>query len=183
MTKQQQRAVQASIDRLCMAAKVVYRGDPVPVDADPEVSSFIPAHLLQCDTGDAGLVHELEAFGPCSTILPYESGDEAIALARLGGGSLVCSMFTNDAPLALKSAQVLGSLHGRVMLVDDTVANTHTDHSIVMPQCMHGGPGRAGGGEELGGARGMRLYHQRTALQSSLATVASLRGAALEYNL
>lgn len=183
VTKQQQRAVQESIDKLCAVARVVYRGDSTPVDADPELSSFVPAHLLRCDTKDAGVVHELEAFGPCSTILTYDSADDAISLARLGGGSLVCSMFTNDAALALRSTQALGSLHGRVMLVDDTVASSHTDHSIVMPQCTHGGPGRAGGGEELGGTRGMRLYHQRTALQSSVATIAALRGAALEYSL
>lgn len=183
VTKQQQKAVQASIDELCVKAKIFYRGDPTPVDADPALSSFIPAHLLRCEAADAGVVHELEAFGPCSTILAYEGGDDAIALAKLGGGSLVCSMFTNDQALALKSAQSLGSLHGRVLLVDDTVAASHTDHSIVMPQSVHGGPGRAGGGEELGGTRGMRLYHQRTALQSSIATIEALRGGALEYSL
>ncbi|MDB5271574.1 MAG: maoC [Hymenobacter sp.] len=183
VTKQQQRAVQESINQLCTVAKIVYRGDPVPVDADATLSSFIPAHLLRCDSEDAGVVHELEAFGPCATILAYDSPDEAIALVKLGGGSLVCSMFSNDAALALRSAQALGHLHGRVMLVDDAVASTHTDHSIVMPQSMHGGPGRAGGGEELGGTRGMRLYHQRTALQASVAKIAALRSEALEYSL
>lgn len=183
VTKQQQKAVQESIDTLCIKARIVYRGNPTPVDADPTLSSFVPAHLLRCDTADAGAVHELEAFGPCSTILAYGDGDDAIALARLGGGSLVCSMFTNDQALALKAAQSLGSLHGRVMLVDDAIATCHTDHSIVMPQSMHGGPGRAGGGEELGGTRGMRLYHQRTALQSSSAAIEALRGSALEYSL
>jgi 3,4-dehydroadipyl-CoA semialdehyde dehydrogenase len=183
VTKQQQRAVQESIDQLCTVAKIAYRGGATPVDADADVASFVPAHLLRCEAQDAGVVHELEAFGPCSTLLPYDSADDAIALARLGGGSLVCSMFTNDASLALRSAQSVGSLHGRVMLVDDAVASSHTDHSIVMPQCAHGGPGRAGGGEELGGTRGMRIYHQRTALQSSVATIAALRGAAIEYGL
>ncbi len=183
VTKQQQRAVQESIDKLCTVARIVHRGDATPVDADSDVSSFVPAHLLHCDAADAGVVHELEAFGPCSTILPYDRGDDAISLARLGGGSLVCSMFTNDAALTVKAAQALGSLHGRVMLVDDSIAKSHTDHSIVMPQSLHGGPGRAGGGEELGGSRGMRLYHQRTALQSSVATIAAVRSSALEYSL
>lgn len=183
VTQQQQRAVQESIDRLCTVARVVYRGNPKPEDADAAKSSFIPAHLLQCDAADAGVVHELEAFGPCSTLIGYDDGDDAIALARRGGGSLVCSLFTNDTALALKSARALGSLHGRVMLVDDAVSRSHTDHSIVMPQSMHGGPGRAGGGEELGGTRGMRLYHQRTALQASVASITALRGDALEYSL
>lgn len=183
VNKQQQAAVLESIENLCSVAKIVHRGDPAPLDADIEIASFVPAHLLRCDSSDAGIVHEVEAFGPCSTIIPYDSPDQAIALARLGGGSLVCSLFSNDAPWALQAGVQLGNLHGRVLLIDDAVATSHTDHSIVMPQCVHGGPGRAGGGEELGGTRGMRIYHQRTALQTSGARIEQIRGTAIEFSL
>ncbi len=183
VTKQQQRTVLESIDRLRSVADLVHRGPDTALDADPEVASFVPAHLLRCDSADAGVVNEIEAFGPCATIIPYDDTDRAVAVARQGGGSLVCSLFGNDTGFALRAAQELGHCHGRLLMVDDAVADSHTDHSIVMPQSMHGGPGRAGGGEELGGLRGLRLYHQRTALQTSAERIAALRSSALELSL
>lgn len=183
VTKQQQRAVLQSIDRLRSVADVVHRGAADPLDADPDVACFVPAHLLRCDSADAGVVNEIEAFGPVSTIIPYDGADQAMATARQGGGSLVCSLFGNDTGLALRAAQEIGHCHGRLLLVDDAVASSHTDHSIVMPQCQHGGPGRAGGGEELGGLRGLRLYHQRTALQSSSERITTIRQSARELAL
>lgn len=183
VTKQQQAVVLESIEKLCTVATVVHKGNASPVDADANIASFVPAHLLRCDASDAGIVHELEAFGPCSTVIPYDNPEQSIALARLGGGSLVCSLFSNDSEWALRAGLQLGNLHGRVLLVDDAVAASHTDHSIVMPQCVHGGPGRAGGGEELGGTRGMRIYHQRTAVQTSADRIAKIRESALEFSL
>ena len=90
-----------------------------------------------------------------------------MALVRRGGGSLVASIFGADVSFLERAARELGSSHGRVLAIDPSIATSHTGHGIVMPQCNHGGPGRAGNGEELGGLHGLRLYHQRVAVQGS----------------
>ena len=102
-----------------------------------------------------------------ATLMTYQDSNEAIALVRRGGGSLVASIFGSDLSLLADAARRLGSGHGRILAIDPSIATGHTGHGIDMPQCNHGGPGRAGNGEELGGLQGLRLYHQRLAIQGS----------------
>lgn len=167
VNKTQQVAVLDAIGRLKQEAKAITGdGDFKPVGADPEISSFVPPTLLRCDDPKAGrAVHEVEAFGPVSTLLPYDDAEEAFDLAGRGGGSLAASVFTGDRAFAADAALGLGADHGRVLVVDESIGKSQTGHGIVMPMCVHGGPGRAGGGEELGGLRGLRFYHQRLAVQ------------------
>jgi 3,4-dehydroadipyl-CoA semialdehyde dehydrogenase len=123
--------------------------------------------LRALDANAAKLVHEVEVFGPVATLLSYDDADQAFALVRRGGGSLVASIFGADQNFLLRAARELGSGHGRILAIDPSIATSHTGHGIVMPQCNHGGPGRAGSGEELGGSHGLRFYHQRVAVQTS----------------
>ena len=166
VSKSQQKAVLEALARLQTEAKPVTGGDVQPVDADAKVGCFIAPTLLRCDKpADARIVHEVEAFGPVSTLMPYDSADQAFALARKGGGSLAASVFTADQAFAADAVMGIGAAHGRVLVVDESVGKSQTGHGIVMPMCVHGGPGRAGGGEELGGLRALRFYHQRLAVQ------------------
>jgi oxepin-CoA hydrolase/3-oxo-5,6-dehydrosuberyl-CoA semialdehyde dehydrogenase len=112
-------------------------------------------------------VHDTEAFGPVVTVLGYDGIDEAIELANLGRGSLVASLVTHDTDTASRVATGIAALHGRLHLVDRDDAKTSTGHGSPLPTLVHGGPGRAGGGEELGGVRGIHHYMQRTAVQGS----------------
>jgi oxepin-CoA hydrolase/3-oxo-5,6-dehydrosuberyl-CoA semialdehyde dehydrogenase len=118
--------------------------------------------------------HDIEAFGPVNTVMPYRSLDEAIELAKLGKGSLVGSLFSADDRVA--RAVVLGTAayHGRLMLVNRHSAKESTGHGSPLPHLVHGGPGRAGGGEEMGGVRGVLHYMQRTAIQGSPSTLAAI---------
>ena len=99
--------------------------------------------------------------------MPYRDSTHATDLANRAGGSLALSVFSADAAFSKFVVANAGSTHGRILFVDETVGKNHTGHAIVMPQCVHGGPGRAGGGEELGGLRGLRFYMQRSAIQGS----------------
>jgi len=142
-------------------------------------SGFVAPTLLRCDDPRAArAVHEIEVFGPCATVMPYGSIDEAIALGARAEGSLALSLFSEDAAVQMAVIAGLGPWHGRVLMVDSEVDKAHTGHSIVMPQCVHGGPGRAGGGEELGGLRGLRFHMQRSAVQAGPAAFARLEGRA-----
>jgi len=182
----QRRTALDGIARLTQEATVVCGGgipDTV-VDADPRAGAFLAPTLLACaDPAGARAVHEIEVFGPCATVMPYGSVADAVKLAARGGGSLALSVFSND--LDAKREAVLGvaPFHGRVMVVDEEVGRDHTGHSIVMPMCVHGGPGRAGGGEELGGLRGLRMHMQRTAIQGSPSLLSALAGDAAEAAL
>jgi len=130
--------------------------------------AFVAPTLLVCrDPLTKTLVHAVEAFGPVSTLMPYGSFDEAIALANKGKGSLVSSLFTRDAETARKALLGIGAYHGRLYVVDRTSAGEATGHGSPLPHMKHGGPGRAGGGEELGGIRGVKHYMQRIAVQGS----------------
>jgi len=148
-------------------------GDPShfkPINADPAVGAFVPPTLLYCGkSASARLVHEVEVFGPVATVIPYASIADAIALVRRGRGSLVASIFSSEAELLSQVVPAIADLHGRILVVDAVVDSKHTGHGNVMPTCTHGGPGRAGGGEELGGLRALTLYHRRIALQGSAA--------------
>jgi 3,4-dehydroadipyl-CoA semialdehyde dehydrogenase len=112
--------------------------------------------------------------------MPYHGAAEAYDLAARGGGSLVASLFTGDDAFATEATLALAPHHGRVLVVDEKVGASQTGHGIVMPMTTHGGPGRAGGGEELGGTRGLRFYHQRTAVQGRLDRLQALGAAAAE---
>ncbi len=186
VNKAQQAAAWEGIAQLESEAQVVHGGEREfePVGADPARGCFVPPTLLRCERPAQGrLVHEVEVFGPVSTLMPYASPEEAFAFAARGGGSLVASVFTGDDDFAREAAVRLGPTHGRVLVMDASVAEANTGHGIVMPQCVHGGPGRAGGGEELGGLRGLRLYHQRTAVQASTARLDALGADAAELTL
>lgn len=145
------------------------------VDADPAVACLAGPTLLGTrDADGAALVHDTEVFGPVATLLPYRDGAHALQLIRRGQGSLVASLYGDDAGALGDAALALADSHGRVHVVTPDVAATQTGHGNVMPQSLHGGPGRAGGGEELGGARALNFYHRRAAVQGAPAVLAAL---------
>ena len=138
------------------------------VGADPERGAFFPITLLATDKPFTSReAHDIEAFGPVNTVMPYGSVDEAVELAKLGKGSLVGSLFTADANIARQVVLGVAPYHGRMLVVDRHSAKESTGHGSPMPHLVHGGPGRAGGGEEMGGVRGVLHYMQRTAVQGS----------------
>ena len=184
VSKSQQAAVEDAIAVLAKEATMVTGEGLDPVDADVEAGAFVAPTLLRCDDPKNGnAVHEVEAFGPVSTLMPYASADEAFALTARGGGSLAASVFTGDEAFARQAALGIGAHHGRVLIVDESVAKSSTGHGIVMPMCVHGGPGRAGGGEELGGLRGLRFYHQRFAVQGNVDRLQAIAADAAEVSL
>jgi oxepin-CoA hydrolase/3-oxo-5,6-dehydrosuberyl-CoA semialdehyde dehydrogenase len=143
--------------------------------ADKNKGAFIsPILFLNDDPFNKTDCHNIEAFGPVSTILPYKTIDEAIELARLGKGSLVCSIITNDMKIAEKFVLGAASMHGRILVLNEACSKESTGHGSPMPLLTHGGPGRAGGGEEMGGIRGIKHYLQRTAIQGHPTTITAL---------
>ncbi|AFO92352.1 phenylacetic acid degradation bifunctional protein PaaZ [Phaeobacter inhibens] len=146
-------------------------GDPenFSVDgADAEKGAFVPPMLFHCaDPDKAQRVHDTEAFGPVSTIMGYHDLDHAITLANRGEGSLVASVITHDTEVAREVALGAGAYHGRLYFNNRDSMKESTGHGSPLPHMVHGGPGRAGGGEELGGVRGVKHYMQRTAIQGS----------------
>jgi oxepin-CoA hydrolase/3-oxo-5,6-dehydrosuberyl-CoA semialdehyde dehydrogenase len=145
--------------------------------ADRVRGAFVPPLLLLCrDPTAARAIHEVEAFGPVATVLPYRDTADAIGLARRGGGSLVASVFTADDSLAGQFVLGLAPYHGRILVVNRTCAKASTGHGSPLAPLIHGGPGRAGGGEEMGGIRGVLHYMQRTAVQGSPDTITAASG-------
>jgi oxepin-CoA hydrolase/3-oxo-5,6-dehydrosuberyl-CoA semialdehyde dehydrogenase len=118
--------------------------------------------------------HEVEAFGPVSTIMPYKTTDEAIALSKLGKGSLVTTIVTADYKLARQYVIGAATHHGRILVLNNECSKENTGHGSPLPLLVHGGPGRAGGGEEMGGIRGVKHYLQSTALQGSPTTITEI---------
>lgn len=175
----QRRDVLANLTKLRSEAELV-AGDIDGlhlIDADAARGAFIPPILLHCaNPQGATAVHEIEAFGPICTVMGYDGLDDAIALANRGGGSLVASVYTHDAATATELAFGIGSFHGRLVFIDRDCAKEQTGHGSPLPQMVHGGPGRAGGGEELGGMRSLHHYMQRTALQGSPTMLAGVTG-------
>ncbi len=169
--------VQRSLEKLLGAAELVY-GGPGSLDvvgADADRGAFFPITLLHNDRPfERTAAHDVEAFGPVNTIMPYASVDEAIALARLGKGSLVGSLFSADDQVSRSVVLGTAAYHGRLMLVNRHSAKESTGHGSPLPHLVHGGPGRAGGGEEMGGVRGVLHYMQRTAIQGSPTTLAAV---------
>jgi len=136
--------------------------------ADAQKGAFVPPMLFHCADPDAAThVHDTEAFGPVSTIMPYRDTDHAIALLNKGKGSLVASIITRDGETARNMVMGAGAFHGRLYFNNRDSMAEATGHGAPLPHMVHGGPGRAGGGEELGGVRGVMHYMQRTAIQGS----------------
>ena len=184
VSKQQQQSVRDGIELLSRGSRVIYgHADGFcPPGADPAVSAFVSPTLLANEAPlDSRAVHEVEVFGPVATVLPYRSVEEAIQIAELGGGSLVASVFSEDPQVIEKLALQLAPSHGRVHVVSTEVAAAQSGHGNVMPMSIHGGPGRAGGGQELGGLRALRFYHQFTALQGPTQTLQRIAERAVEF--
>ncbi len=186
VTLGQREEVRAAVGRLAREARIIF-GDPAhcePLGADAECGAFLAPLLLDCSRPfEARAVHEVEAFGPVCTLLAYDGVEAAAELLRRGGGSLVASIVSYDPEFARALVAGIAPYHGRILLLDRDCARESTGHGSPLPPLVHGGPGRAGGGEELGGLRGVFHYLQRTALQGSPARLAGLtktwtRGAA-----
>jgi len=173
----QRREVLGRIAELRREAELITGESMDLVGAEQEKGAFVAPSLLYCrEPRKAKAVHNVEAFGPVCTIVPYESTAEAISFARMGEGSLVASVFTADDSLARELVLGLAPLHGRLLVVNRDCAKESTGHGSPLPSLVHGGPGRAGGGEEMGGIRGVMHYMQRTAIQGSPQTIAAVTG-------
>jgi len=169
--------VKDKVRQLMQTCEVVHGSvDEVDVvGADSKKGAFMSSMLLYCkDALKTTGVHSIEAFGPVSTVMSYKNNEEAIQLARLGKGSLVGSIFTADNNFAKEVVLGSASMHGRMMIVNKDCAAESTGHGSPLAHLVHGGPGRAGGGEEMGGIRGVNHYMQRTALQGSPTTLTKI---------
>ncbi len=170
LVSQQQRAeVLARVAELESDGAELVAGDPGSFEvlgADAETGAFLPPMLLRAN-GSADAPHAVEAFGPVSTVMGYGDLEEAAALAARGRGSLVASVVTHDGTTARTLVRALAPWHGRILLLDRDDAAESTGHGSPLPMLVHGGPGRAGGGEEMGGLRGVLHHMQRTALQGT----------------
>lgn len=161
-SRAQRDGVREGIDRLATATRVVTGGSA----ALREKGWFVAPTLCEAPDGDTDVVHEHEVFGPVSTLLPYDgTAEEAARLAARGEGSLVTSLYTDDAAWMERAVLALAPWHGRVWIGTAKAADQTMPPGMVLPSMTHGGPGRAGGGEELGGERGLLFYMQRTAVQ------------------
>jgi oxepin-CoA hydrolase / 3-oxo-5,6-dehydrosuberyl-CoA semialdehyde dehydrogenase len=179
----QRKEVRERIRELAAEAEIVV-GDPdrvTIVSGNTEQGAFLNPVLLYSDAPlEANAIHDVEAFGPVATVMAYDDLDEAIALARRGKGSLVASVFTDDKAVAEEVVLGLAPFHGRVMVGNRLSAKSSTGHGSPLPVLVHGGPGRAGGGEEMGGMRGVKHYMQRTAVQGTPRLLAAVTGRWLE---
>jgi oxepin-CoA hydrolase/3-oxo-5,6-dehydrosuberyl-CoA semialdehyde dehydrogenase len=162
----QLEAVREAVAELARSARIV-SGNPSVSPVEGGGAFIAPILLRADDPWGAAAVHDVEAFGPVSTLMPYRDLDDAIALANRGMGSLALSLFTYDTGVAQEFVLGAGAYHGRMMILDRTSAKESTGHGSPLPVLVHGGPGRAGGGEEMGGVRGVKHYMQRTALQGA----------------
>jgi 3,4-dehydroadipyl-CoA semialdehyde dehydrogenase len=180
VTRGQQAAAFDGISKIAREAQVLTGGAQAPkIDGiDPDKSAFVAPTLIRASDANGSAVHDTEIFGPAATIIPYKNEAQAFALVARGGGSLVASVYGDDRAFFARAVAELGPSHGRLLMVEPSIADTHTGHGIVMPQCHHGGPGRAGNGEELGGLYGLRLYHQRLAVQGSSDLLSELQAKA-----
>lgn len=172
-------AVRESIRALTADAEIVW-GDPETVEltsGDPSKGAFLNPVLLRCpDPASAVAPHEVEAFGPVATVMAYGDLEEAVALAQKGKGSLVSSLFTNDAEVAERVVTGMAPFHGRVLIGNRASAKSSTGHGSPLAPLVHGGPGRAGGGEEMGGMRGVKHFMQRTAVQGTPTLLSAVTG-------
>ncbi len=172
--------VRARVAQLAKEATIVY-GDPsAPLElrgGDAQAGAYMAPVVLRCDRPlEATAVHEVEAFGPVTTLMPYDTIAEAIEIANRGEGSLVASVFSYDTQTADAIVLGIAPFHGRVLVVDRDDAKEQTGHGTPLAPLVHGGPGRAGGGEEMGGVRGVYHYMQRTAVQGTPQRLATVTG-------
>ena len=170
----QREDVRSQISKLTAAGARIVAGDP---DASPGMKggAFMEPVLLRADDPwTTAAVHDVEAFGPVSTVMPYKDMADAIALANRGMGSLALSLFTHSPDAARELIQGAAAYHGRMLVLNRDNAAESTGHGSPLPVLVHGGPGRAGGSEEMGGVRGVKHYMQRTAIQSTPAMIAAI---------
>ena len=176
--RSQRMDVESKVAQLSDFCEVVYGGDLSKLELTGDnlkTDAFYPPTLLYCDKPlETDAPHSIEAFGPVSTLMPYNSIDEAIEIARLGKGSLVASLVTYDNEEAAKIVLSAAAYHGRMLVLNRDCAKESTGHGSPLPSLVHGGPGRAGGGEELGGSRAVKHYMQRTAIQGSPTTLMAI---------
>ncbi len=175
-TRGQVRDVGAAAEQIRSAAELVYGGGEFEVvGADRERGAFFGPRLMVCSEPFArDEPHDIEAFGPVNTVMAYRSLDEAVELARRGRGSLCGSLITHDPKVARDVVLGVAPYHGRLLVLDRASAKESTGHGSPLPNLIHGGPGRAGGGEEMGGARGVLHYMQRAAVQGSPAMLTAI---------
>lgn len=166
----QRAEVKTQVQKLLAASQIIYGSvDSVAVmDADAVKGAFIsPLLLLNENPLYTAAVHEVEAFGPVSTLMPYNNLEEAIQLSKMGKGSLCTTVVTANTRTARQYVLGAATMHGRILILNNECAKESTGHGSPLPQLVHGGPGRAGGGEEMGGIRGVKHYMQRVAVQGS----------------
>lgn len=176
--KAQREDVLAALNELKKESEVVFGNDALNlIEAEDSKGAFMSPTLLLNDKPFEKLSsHNVEAFGPISTLMPYSTTEEAVAISKLGKGSLVCSITTNDTSIARDFVLNAASHHGRILVLNRASAKESTGHGSPMPMLVHGGPGRAGGGEEMGGKRGVMHYLQRTAIQGSPTMLTAITG-------
>jgi 3,4-dehydroadipyl-CoA semialdehyde dehydrogenase len=186
VNKAQQAVCLQGLRQLKQECSVIFGGDEnfQPFDADAAKSAFVQPTLLASNDGlGAKFVHDVEVFGPAATLIAYDNLEDLIALARRGLGSLVASIFATDEAFIQSVVLGIGDLHGRIMVVDASVGTQYTGHGNVVPSCLHGGPGRAGGGEELAGLRALLLYHRRFVVQGPPSLTSALTSQAADASL
>jgi 3,4-dehydroadipyl-CoA semialdehyde dehydrogenase len=176
----QKKTVLNGIAEFKKHAQVIYDGSTQPL-LDADLHSCCVAPVLfglenATDALNASYIHTTEVFGPVATLFPYETLDQAVQMIAMGEGSLVASVYGEDPDELAQVSLAISAVHGRVHVISSDVATIQTGHGNVMPQSIHGGPGRAGGGEELGGLRGLHFYHRRTAIQASAKVLEKLSG-------
>lgn len=175
--KSQVEEVKQKINQLKKSQQIIF-GDPdnfSVTGADKNKGSFLsPILFMNDDPFRKTDVHHIEAFGPVSTLMPYRNTDEAIELSRMGKGSLVSSIITADDKIAKQYVLGAAAMHGRILILNRECAKESTGHGSPLPMLVHGGPGRAGGGEEMGGKRGVFHYLQRTAIQGTPTTLTNI---------
>jgi oxepin-CoA hydrolase/3-oxo-5,6-dehydrosuberyl-CoA semialdehyde dehydrogenase len=169
------REVRERIEQIARSSEIVYDGS---VDIElPAQGAYLAPVLLYCDRPlESSEVHDVEAFGPVTTVIPYDDAAQAIEIANRGQGSLVGSLFTYDNAFAREMVLGIGAWHGRILIGNRDCAAESTGHGSPLPALIHGGPGRAGGGQEMGGVRGVLHYMQCTALQGSPTTLSAVGG-------
>jgi len=177
VSQTQYQIVQQGIAQLADVCDVLYDGSKqstLKVNNDQHACA-LPMLFGVKEPDSHPLAHQMEVFGPVATLMPYRDAEHAFALARRGQGSLVASVYGEDDAFLAQAARQLAESHGRVHLVNASVAKTHTGHGNAMPQSNHGGPGRAGGGQELGNLRALALYHRYAAIQAPPSVLAHLQ--------
>ena len=176
-TDQRQQVID-NINKLRAQNEIVF-GDPTKVDvldADAEKGAFLSPILLAANDSKSNCAHDIEAFGPVCTLVPYSDNQQAVEIAALGKGSLVGSLITADKSNATEIIMGAAAHHGRMLILNEECSKESTGHGSPLPQMIHGGPGRAGGGEEMGGIRGVKHYMQRTAIQGSPDMISAITG-------